>query len=144
MAQAEVYLGHSNPPDAAALLSIIDALREENADLRLRLRQRLPEADGRDGGAAASNSEIANPASRFHAHSSSSISETGVAQAKAKVRRNKHAIDAELGKEDVFTAPHVDSFRNLFNQSDLLQFEEDSPTFRLQVDELVNLIAYNF
>ena len=108
-------------PSGTDLESEVVALREENAELRRKLSlatgEKFVASSGTLGG--------------FTFESNSNISEAS----SAKLWRNKDAIDMETGKK-AYSAPQVDSFRNLFNQSDVLQFEEDSPSFRLKIDEL--------
>jgi hypothetical protein len=129
--EAEAGVGVAPPADltVAGLLATVEALRAENAELRQQLLHR-PSGHSLSAGAGAGGE------GGLQARSSSSVSEAGV-QANAKAWRNKAALDQETGRK-AFNPPHVDRFRHLFNQSDLLQFEEDSPSFRLKIDELVS------
>ena len=118
----------ASAPDVAELLATVEALRAENAELRgqiLRLSSGQAHDDCAHGGFGRAVSDVSEATSQ------------SAATATAHVRRKKNAIDLEMGKT-AYCAPAASTCQNLFNRSDVLPFEEDSPLFRLKMDELVS------
>lgn len=128
--------------DVHELLAVVEALRAENAELRLQVLHLTSTAGSSErmhGGLLMKSDAGAETLCMKSFSSLSEAASQNAVNANATVRQKKNNIDLVMGKS-AYHAPHVSSFRNLFNRSDVLQFEEDSPMFRLKMDELVGLI----